>query len=106
MHGMTEEVAYNALCSFIDKAFLEGLRCLLVIVGKGKRGAGVIKSNFRDWIESDIEFSRRVMMIKESLPHIQKEGLKKITSYETENIIQNDSDFKSVAEDFARQTKI
>ena len=69
MHGMTEEVAYNALCSFIDKAFLEGLRCLLVIVGKGKRGAGVIKSNFRDWIESDIEFSRRVMMIKESLPH-------------------------------------
>jgi len=68
LHSMTEEQAYNALCTFLIKSSMAGLRYLLVVVGKGKGGTGVIKSNFKHWIESDIRFAKKVIMIKEALP--------------------------------------
>ena len=57
LHGMVQDQAHRALIAFIHRARAQGLRCLLVITGKGKRskadgyGAkGVIKSATPTWL--------------------------------------------------------
>jgi YfiH family protein len=68
LHGMTEEQAYHSLFAFLGKAVIAEFRHLLVIVGKGRTGKGVIKANFKHWIESDIRFAKKVLLIEEALP--------------------------------------
>jgi DNA-nicking Smr family endonuclease len=38
LHGMTQDMAHRALDSFIGGAAKQGLRCVIVITGKGLRG--------------------------------------------------------------------
>ena len=47
LHGMTEDTAFNAVSEFIKKAYIDQLRCVLVVTGKGLHQ------------EDDIWFERR-----------------------------------------------
>ena len=52
LHGMTQEEAYGALNSFVLRGYHAGLRCVLVITGKGRAGAGVLKARLPDWLDA------------------------------------------------------
>lgn len=54
LHGMTQEKAYSALQDFISEASGSGKRNLLVITGKGGRGAGgpgILRQMLPLWLE-------------------------------------------------------
>lgn len=52
MHGMTQEEALRELTSFINRAYSNGKRCVIVITGKGTFGKSkaVLKKSFPKWI--------------------------------------------------------
>lgn len=50
LHGMTQAQAYGALHSFIERASATGLRCVLVITGKGMQGQGVLRRMVPRWL--------------------------------------------------------
>ncbi|HEX5008036.1 MAG TPA: Smr/MutS family protein [Hyphomonadaceae bacterium] len=50
LHGHTQDTAHRELVSFILREHAAGSRCILVITGKGRLGAGVLRSRFFDWI--------------------------------------------------------
>jgi DNA-nicking Smr family endonuclease len=57
LHGMTQERAHRALESFIGAAAREGLRCVVVITGKGLRGRaegsgdfGILRNAVPRWL--------------------------------------------------------
>jgi len=54
LHGHTRESAYRILCNFIEGAYDRQNRCVLVITGKGLRGAdggeGVLKQAVPGWL--------------------------------------------------------
>lgn len=62
LHGMSQLAARIALTSFLEKAHTDGVRCVLVITGKGAPGVerdyladraprGVIRRRFAEWID-------------------------------------------------------
>jgi DNA-nicking Smr family endonuclease len=53
LHGMTREVAREALAQFIRQAARDGLRCVRIVHGKGNGSPGrepVLKSKVRAWL--------------------------------------------------------
>jgi len=52
LHGHTQDTAYRELIAFIDRERRAGSRCVLIITGKGRLGAGVLRARFLDWIAS------------------------------------------------------
>ena len=57
MHGMTQDVAFEALISFINNCFNNDKRCVEVITGKGllSKNGGVLRRSLPIWINnSDI----------------------------------------------------
>jgi len=52
LHGMTQSEAYDALARFMAKQVKAGRRNLLVITGKGRGNAGVLKTNLPMWLQS------------------------------------------------------
>jgi DNA-nicking Smr family endonuclease len=56
LHGLTQEEAHSALLGFLASAEARGLRCVLVITGKGFRklgetgGLGILKSAVPRWL--------------------------------------------------------
>jgi DNA-nicking Smr family endonuclease len=51
LHGMTQEVAHNALVGFISQSYQQGKRCVLVITGKGRLSApGKIRQSLASWL--------------------------------------------------------
>lgn len=57
LHGMTQEVAHNALNSFIEDSWRAGKRCVLVITGKGSRPdeygrTGLLRSRTPQWLSA------------------------------------------------------
>ena len=53
LHGFTRDNAYRRLCNEIARAATSGLRCVLVIHGKGlnsSEGSTTIKESLADWI--------------------------------------------------------
>jgi DNA-nicking Smr family endonuclease len=53
LHGMTREVAREALAQFIRQAEREGLRCVRIVHGKGNGSPGrepVLKAKVRAWL--------------------------------------------------------
>jgi DNA-nicking Smr family endonuclease len=64
LHGLYQIQARDALLAFIESAYHQNLRCLLVITGKGKliledqkyadeNAPGVIKRNFKNWLAQE-----------------------------------------------------
>jgi DNA-nicking Smr family endonuclease len=57
LHGMTQEAAHLALDSFISRAFESGLRCVVVVTGKGSRSAeegGVLRRRVPVWLNQPV----------------------------------------------------
>jgi DNA-nicking Smr family endonuclease len=57
MHGLTENQAYQKLCSFIENAYQRQKRCVLIITGKGKKAqfwyepqTGILKTAVPKWL--------------------------------------------------------
>ncbi|MBM4266787.1 MAG: DNA mismatch repair protein MutS [Deltaproteobacteria bacterium] len=52
LHGYTQEEAFSAVTNFLEQAWFEGRRCLLVVTGKGtaRDGGGVLRSAVPRWI--------------------------------------------------------
>lgn len=74
LHGMTQGAAKNALYGFLTTARRRGLRCVLVITGKGAhysgstaRGRGVLRARIREWLREEA-FRRQVARAGEAHP--------------------------------------
>ena len=50
LHGHTQDTAHRELVEFILRQSAAGSRCVLVITGKGRLGAGILRGRLRDWI--------------------------------------------------------
>ncbi len=52
LHGMTQAQAHGALSRFIQRSEAGGLRCVLVITGKGiaKESGGVLRNQVPNWL--------------------------------------------------------
>lgn len=50
LHGLTQDTAYRALVSFIADCAADGARLVLVITGKGRSGAGVLRAAAPQWL--------------------------------------------------------
>lgn len=50
LHGMTQDAAHASLLAFIGRSFDAGRRCVLVITGKGREGAGILRSQVPRWL--------------------------------------------------------
>jgi len=60
LHGMHRSQAYDALREALETAYHGGERCLLVITGKGREGAGVLREELPRWLD-DPAVSRYVL---------------------------------------------
>lgn len=67
LHDFTEDRAYRLLESRIDALFAAGKRRLLVITGKGKGGAGRIRTALPGWLSSP-RFLPLVASLAEAAP--------------------------------------
>ena len=52
LHGHTQDTAFRELAGFLLSQRAIGARCVLIITGKGRRGGGVLRSRFLEWIGS------------------------------------------------------
>jgi DNA-nicking Smr family endonuclease len=50
LHGMTQERARAALEGFLERAWDDGWRAVLVITGKGVQGDGVLRRRAPEWL--------------------------------------------------------
>ena len=50
LHGMDQDRAQAVLIGFLQRAYAEGARAVLVITGKGTQGEGVIRRRTPDWL--------------------------------------------------------
>ncbi len=58
LHGLTQEAAHNKLRSVLRRAQGQGLRCVLVITGKGRgaggiTGQGVLRRKVPEWLAEE-----------------------------------------------------
>jgi DNA-nicking Smr family endonuclease len=52
LHGHNQAAAQDQLTAFITRSYITGLRCVLVITGKGKAGGGVLRIRVPEWLDS------------------------------------------------------
>ena len=45
-----QDTAWRALITFLALSRADGMRCVLVITGKGRLGTGVLRARFLDWL--------------------------------------------------------
>ena len=69
LHGHTLDQAHRALAGFIDRAASDGVRCVLVITGKGRIGqaGGTIRSEFPRWL-NQTGLRARILAFAEAQP--------------------------------------
>lgn len=68
LHGMTEAQAHAALLRFVDRQIKSAGRMLLIVTGKGKDGAGVLRTNVPRWLEAS-PFAERIQAIRPAALH-------------------------------------
>jgi DNA-nicking Smr family endonuclease len=69
LHGMTQSEAHRALAAFVYASSQSGLRCVLVITGRGlgPDGPGVLKSAVPRWLEQP-GLRRQILAIAPAQP--------------------------------------
>jgi DNA-nicking Smr family endonuclease len=69
LHGMTQAEAHRALTAFVRISHQSGLRCLLVITGRGlgPSGPGILKRSLPRWLEEP-ELRRLILAIAPAQP--------------------------------------
>jgi DNA-nicking Smr family endonuclease len=50
LHGATQEAAHRRLVQFVADAERRGLRCVLVVTGKGQAGGGILRHMVPRWL--------------------------------------------------------
>jgi len=51
LHGMTQDAAHAVLLRFVGRAAESGLRCVLIVTGKGGReGTGILRAQVPRWL--------------------------------------------------------
>lgn len=80
LHGMTQNQAYDALCSYIPAAYGQGKRCILVITGKGlsksaqisilDQKPGILRQKTPQWL-NDVPLKQFILKIETAK---QKDG--------------------------------
>jgi DNA-nicking Smr family endonuclease len=61
LHGYTLAHAETKVHDFVQKAYHDGCRHLLIVTGKGRDGRGAIKENLPDWLAS---YSDKILAIR------------------------------------------
>lgn len=51
LHGMTQDEAHRALAGFVGGSRASGLRCVLVITGRGAVGGGILRQAVPRWLD-------------------------------------------------------
>jgi DNA-nicking Smr family endonuclease len=69
LHGMTQSEAHRAVAAFVHASSDSGLRCVLVITGRGlgPNGPGVLKSAVPRWLEQ-AGLRRQILAIAPAQP--------------------------------------
>ena len=69
LHGMTLDAAHAAISGFIERCAGRGLRCVIVITGKGRVGqdSGTIRSELAHWLNQD-PTRARILAFAEARP--------------------------------------
>jgi len=67
LHGLTQEVAHEALGRFIAGARAQGKRCVLVITGHGRMSGGILKTAVPRWL-AEPAFRRDVLALAPARP--------------------------------------
>ena len=71
LHGQTAQRAFHALAAFLRTARADRLRCVEVVTGRGTAGEGVIRREFRLWLNlPDI----RPLVLAAAHPHAANPG--------------------------------
>lgn len=70
LHGMYQEEAHTALHDFVIQSHARGLRCILVITGKGRDKPSVLKRNVPHWLDH----AALRPIILQTVPAHQKDG--------------------------------
>lgn len=52
LHGMTQEEAYALLLSFLQRAYANGVRYVLIITGKGSSSGGILRRQVPAWLST------------------------------------------------------
>jgi len=75
LHGRTQMEAHDALLHFLERAYKNGSRQLLVITGKGmtQSKSGILKANVPRWLNEPV-FRRLVLAISQARPEHGGEG--------------------------------
>lgn len=73
LHGKTEAEAHEAFASFIETQQKRGRRMLLVITGKGKDGASVLRLNLPRWCDVP-PFDDAIMAVRSAALHHGGDG--------------------------------
>lgn len=71
LHGMTQDEAYGKLYRFLDSAFRNQRRTVLIITGKGVKGEGILKQAVPRWLSEPL-FKDKVVGFREA--HITHGG--------------------------------
>jgi DNA-nicking Smr family endonuclease len=58
LHGLTQDAASQRLAAFLERAELEGKRCILVITGKGLASGGILRDQVPRWLNQPPNRSR------------------------------------------------
>lgn len=69
LHGMTQVEAFAALADFMRKKVKAGKRHLLIITGKGRGGAGVLRRSLEAWLGQLPEASAVLALRPAALKH-------------------------------------
>ncbi|WP_033070312.1 Smr/MutS family protein [Thalassospira australica] len=74
LHGMTQDVAHNALNAFIEDSWRAGKRCVLVITGKGSRPdeygrTGLLRQRTPQWLSAPRLRSRILAIHQAQIQH-------------------------------------
>lgn len=71
MHGLNAEQAWEALRVFMRQAWFKGLRCVLLVPGRGRNsplGQGVLRGKLQTWLTQE-PFKRVVLAFCTAKPH-------------------------------------
>ncbi|MFA5041770.1 MAG: Smr/MutS family protein [Bdellovibrionales bacterium] len=73
LHGKTQIEAFDALTAFIASAVKTGKRNLLIVTGKGRGGAGVLRRNLEGWL-GQLPESSSILALRSAAPRHGGEG--------------------------------
>lgn len=76
LHGLTEKEAWDSVCEFVKKSYIEKKRCIIIITGKGHHihknddifsTQGVLKEQLPKWLNTS-ELRPLILSYSEALP--------------------------------------